>query len=73
MDMAHKNFLTTKLFQTTVYPDFKQKFTLETDASLKGLGAILSQMKEGLLHPVSYASRSLSSLEKITASLSWKC
>ena len=47
-----------------VYPDFEQKFILETDASLRGLGAVLSQMKEGLLHPVSYASRSLSSPEK---------
>lgn len=47
-----------------VYPDFEQKFILETDASLNGLGAVLSQVKEGLLHPVSYASRSLSSPEK---------
>ena len=47
-----------------VYPDFEQKFTLETDACLNGLGAVLSQIKEGLLHPVSYASRSLSSPEK---------
>ena len=33
-------------------------------ASLRGLRAVLSQKKEGLLHLVSYASRSLSGLEK---------
>ena len=58
--------LKDKLMQAPVliYPDFKEKFVLETDASLRGLGAVLSQKKGGLLHPVSYASRSLSSPEK---------
>ena len=40
-----------------VYPDFEQKFILE-------IGAVLSQMEQGLLHTVSYASRSLYSPEK---------
>ena len=58
--------LKDKLMQAPVliYPDFEEKFVLETDASLRGLGAVLSQKKGGLLHPVSYASRSLSSPEK---------
>ena len=43
---------------------YEEKFVLETDASLRGFGAVLSQKKDGLLHPVSYASRSLSSPEK---------
>ena len=47
------------------YPDFKKPFTLETDASIKGLGAILSQVQDdGKLHPLAYASRSLSQSEK---------
>ena len=38
---------------------------LETDASIQGLGAILSQPKQdGKLHPLSYASRSLSNSER---------
>ena len=46
------------------YP-FSESFTLETDASIKGLGAVLSQLQDdSCLHPVAYASRSLSGAEK---------
>ena len=44
------------------YPQFGpgQQFVLETNASLAGLGAVLSQTDDqGHLHPVAYASRSL--------------
>ena len=42
------------------YPDFTKPFTVEIDASFKGLGAILTQNDEaGKSHPVAYASRSL--------------
>ena len=40
-------------------------FTIETDASIKGLGAVLSQMQDdGRLHPITYASRALSRAEE---------
>ena len=46
------------------YPSFEKPFVLETDASIEGLGAVLSQTQEdGLLHPVAYASRSLTPAE----------
>ena len=42
------------------YPDYTQPFILETDASLKGLGALLSQKgKDGEVCIIAYASQSL--------------
>ena len=42
------------------YPYFTREFILETDASLKGLGAVLSQQhKDGRLCVIAYASQSL--------------
>ena len=47
------------------YPDFTREFILETDASLKGLGAILSQQqKDGSIRVIAYASRSLCPSER---------
>ena len=42
------------------FADFKKPFLLETDASIEGLGAVLSQEQEdGHYHPVAYASHGL--------------
>ena len=47
------------------YPDYTQPFILETDASLKGLGAVLSQKgKDGEVCIIAYASRSLQPSER---------
>ena len=44
------------------YPDFSHPFELEMDASLQGLGTILSQRdKTGTSHVIAFASRSLQS------------
>ena len=46
------------------YPQFDKDFVLEIDASLKGLGACLSQFdSDGVLHPVAFASRALRGAE----------
>ena len=48
------------------YPSFEKPFVLEIDASIAGLGAVLSpqSQEDGLLHPVAYASHYLTSAER---------
>ena len=47
------------------YPDYSKAFILETDASLKGLGAVLSQRgDDGMVRVIAYASHSLRLGEK---------
>ena len=51
----------SKLSNTPVlaFPDFKLPFILTTDASRIGLGAVLSQVQEGIERPISFGSRQL--------------
>ena len=47
------------------YPDFSREFILEIDASLNGLGAVLSQQgKDGQICVIAYASHSLHPSER---------
>ena len=47
------------------YPDFSREFILEIDASLNGVGTILSQQgKDGQIHVIAYASHSLCPSER---------
>lgn len=45
-------------------PDFSKPFTLYTDASATGLGAILTQVQDGSERVITYSSRALSKCER---------
>ena len=48
------------------YPDYSKPFLLETDASLRGLGAVLSQKSDDdTVRVIAYASQSLRLGEKL--------
>ena len=60
------NMLKRKLTEAPVlaYPDFSRDFIVEVDASLHGLGAVLSQKIDNRICVIAYASRGLRRHEK---------
>lgn len=54
-------------------PDFEREFTLRTDASDRGLGAILLQEYDGVKFPVAYASKKLSERERAFSTVEREC
>ena len=66
---AHEAFdhLKTACLQAPIlsFPDFNKPFLLETDASGRGLGAVLSQKQaDGRYHPITYASHVMNETEQ---------
>ncbi|OMH78370.1 Retrovirus-related Pol polyprotein from transposon [Zancudomyces culisetae] len=49
---------------TLTHPDWEQEFILTTDASYKGIGGILSQLKNNEEKPICYISRTTNKHEK---------
>jgi hypothetical protein len=55
-------------------PDFTKEFVLQTDASERGVGAVLSQKdSDGVEHPVAYFSRKLLPRESRYATIEKEC
>ena len=55
-------------------PDFKKTFILQTDASDRGIGAVLSQHDDsGMEHPIAYYSRKLLPREEKYSTVEKEC
>ena len=69
------NRLKTALCSETVLhtPDFSRRFVLQTDASEVGLGAVLSQIHDGMEYPVTFVSRKLLPHERNYATIEKEC
>ena len=54
-------------------PKLDQMFYVQTDASSKGVGSVLLQEDDGILHPVCYASRKLLERERNYSTIEREC
>ena len=54
-------------------PDLNKTFVVRTDASDVGLGAILLQEHQGILHPIAYASKKLAPRERNYSTIEREC
>ena len=60
LDAFEKLKMCCMMAPVLAFVDFEKEFQLETDASSKGLGAVLSQKQaDGKWHPVAFGSREL--------------
>ena len=55
------------------YPNFQERFSLYTDASSSGIGAVLSQNINGIEQTIAFASRSLKPHERKYATIEREC
>ena len=60
-------------YPVLLLPTLTEDFVLRTDASSKGMGAVLLQEKEGILHPVQYASKKFSETQKGYSTVEREC
>ena len=56
-----------------VTPDFTKPLVVQTDASETGVGAVLSQLRNGEEHPITYVSRKLLPRERNYATVEKEC
>ena len=66
-----KKFLTQEPILTL--PDFSLRFTVYTDASATGLGAVLTQVRNGVDCVISYASKSLNDAQRNYSTTDREC
>lgn len=60
-------------FPVLLLPSLSQDFVLRTDASSRGMGAVLLQHADGLLHPVQYASKKFSAAQQKYSTIEREC
>jgi hypothetical protein len=66
-----KRFLTQE--PILALPDFRLQFTVYTDASATGLGAVLTQVQNGIDRVISYASKSLNEAQRNYSATDREC